>query len=232
VAHPDSLDWASEPVPSALAVPVPHPAFGQSFEAGVKVGVPATPFFETGAIGAVHGGTQDSSGTRRYTIGASAEWHLTRNFGFELDAMYHRLGYTTTVTEVNASNFSRAVLHVTGNAWDFPVLVKYRFGRVLRPYAAAGGTLRYIASGQGQGEQTSLGFPSDVTTVIQTSSPSDLNKRIYPGLTASGGLEFNLGRLHLLPELRYTRWTANISGPAGTLRFAPNQVEFLLGLNL
>ena len=26
------------------------------------------------------------------------------------------------------------------------------------------------------------------------------------------------------------RWTANISGPGGALRFAPNQVEFLVGL--
>jgi|SRR5579871_36741 len=207
-------------------------AYAQSFEAGVKFGVPATPFFDTGAIRGVHGGTQDSSATRRYTAGASAEWHLTRSFGFELDAMYHRLGYTASVTEAGASSFASSILHVTGNAWDFPGVVKYRFGRVVRPYAAAGGTLRYIASAQGQGQQTSLGFPSDVTTIIHTSSPSDLNKRLYPGVAASGGLELTIGRVHVLPELRYTRWTANISGPSGPLRFAPNQLEFLLGLNL
>jgi hypothetical protein len=49
-------------------------------------------------------------------------------------------------------------------------------------------------------------------------------------VTAAGGVEFRTGRLRLLPELRYTRWTANISVPGGLLRFAPNQVEFLLGL--
>ncbi len=208
------------------------PAFGQSFEAGVKLGVPATPFFETGANGGLHGSAQYSSGTRRYTAGVSGGWFFTHNFSLELDAMYHRLGYTATVTEVGASNFSRSVLHVSGNAWDFPLTFKYRFGRLIHPYAAAGGTLRYIASAHGQGEQTSLGFPSDITTTIDTNSPSDLNKRVYPGLTASGGLEFNLGRLHILPELRYARWTANISSAAGPLRFAPNQLEFLLGLNL
>ncbi len=208
------------------------PAFGESFEAGVKLGVPATPFFETGANGGLHGSAQYSSGTRRYTAGVSGEWLFSQNFSLELDVMYHRLGYNATVTEVGASNFSRSVLHVNGNAWDFPLAFKYRFGRLIHPYAAAGGTLRYIASAHGQGQQTSLGFPSDVTTTIDTNSPSDLNKRLYPGLTAAGGVEFTAGRLHILPELRYTRWTANISTPGGPLRLAPNQLEFVLGLNL
>jgi hypothetical protein len=76
-----------------------------------------------------------------------------------------------------------------------------------------------------------LGFPADVTTAVETNSPADLNKRIYPGVTAAGGVEFGAGRFRIMPELRYTRWTANISGPAGLLRFAPNQLEFLLGLD-
>jgi hypothetical protein len=197
----------------------------------VKLGVPITQFFDTGAIGSLHGSGDYSSGTRRYTFGLSGEWWLTRAFGFELDAMYHRLGYTGTVIKVGAGYFNTSVLHVGGNSWDFPLLAKYRFGRVIRPYAAGGGTLRYIGPGHGQGEQTVLGFPADVTTAVETNSPADLNKRIYPGVTAAGGVEFGAGRFRIMPELRYTRWTANISGPAGLLRFAPNQLEFLLGLD-
>jgi len=36
--------------------------------------------------------------------------------------------------------------------------------------------------------------------------------------------------VRLLPEIRYTHWTANISRPGGLLRFDPHQAEFLLGL--
>ena len=60
--------------------------------------------------------------------------------------------------------------------------------------------------------------------------PSDLRKRFYPGLAAAAGIELGHGRLRWLPEFRYTRWTANIAGPSGPLRFNPNQAEFLLGL--
>ena len=109
---------------------------------------------------------------------------------------------------------------------------KYRFGRGVRPYIAGGGVLRYIGPVRARGQLTVVDLINRTTThePIDTSDPSDLRKRVYPGLVAAGGIEFGLGRLRLLPELRYTHWTANIAGPGGVLRFAPNQVEFLLGL--
>ena len=111
-------------------------------------------------------------------------------------------------------------------------MAKYRFGRVLRPYVAGGGALRYVGPVRGQGSQTvgSLVTRTSSTTALDTTEPSELRKREYPGLTAAGGIELRAGRLHMLPEFRYTRWTANIAGPGGVLRFAPNQAEFLVGV--
>jgi hypothetical protein len=200
---------------------------GQGFDAGVKVGVPLTQFFDTGMTGSVSGGGDYSSATRRYTFGLTGEWHITRSLGLELDAMFHRLGYGGTITYVSANSFSTSVFSVSGDAWDFPLLAKYRFGRVLRPYVAGGGTLRYIGPVHGAGEETTV--PGNFLTSLNTSSPSDLDKRVYSGVTAAGGVEFGAGRFRILPELRYTRWTSNISGPDGLLRFAPNEVEILLG---
>jgi hypothetical protein len=45
-----------------------------------------------------------------------------------------------------------------------------------------------------------------------------------------GGIEIGGGRIPVLSEFRYARCTANISGPGGVLRFAPNQAEFVVGL--
>jgi hypothetical protein len=36
--------------------------------------------------------------------------------------------------------------------------------------------------------------------------------------------------VNIVPEFRYTRWTANIAGEGGLLRFSPNQMEVMVGV--
>jgi hypothetical protein len=167
-------------------------------------------------------------------FGASGEWRLTNAFGFEVDALYHRMGYVAIVNFFDSAsgNFSNSEIDVKGNSWDFPIMAKYRFGRAVRPYVAGGGVLRHVGPVHGRGEQTigSLVTRTSSTSPLDTTEPSELRKRFYTGLTAAGGIEFVAGRLRVLPELRYTRWTANITGPGGLLRFAPNQAEFIIGV--
>jgi hypothetical protein len=209
------------------------PVWGQGFHAGLKLGIPMTDYFDTGSTGSLHGGAVYSAGTRRYTLGISGEWRLSSRFGFEVDALYHRMGYTANVNFFDSAsgNFSKSTAEVKGNSLDFPILAKYRFGRVVKPYVAAGGVLRHIGPVSETGEQTvgSLAANTSSTSPLN-SAPSELRKRFYPGVTVAGGIEIGWGRLRVLPELRYTRWTANIAGPGGVLRFAPNQAEFLVGV--
>jgi hypothetical protein len=129
-------------------------------------------------------------------------------------------------------NYRDSAIDVKGNSFDFPLMVKYRFGRLVRPYVAGGGVLRHVGPVRGRGTETngSLVTRTSSTSPIDTAEPSDLRKRFYPGLTVVGGIEIGGGRIRVLPEFRYTRWTANISGPDGVLRFAPNQAEFMVGL--
>jgi len=219
--------------PALFAFVFALPVCGQSIHGGLKLGVPLTQYFETGATGSLHGSAEYSAATRRYTFGVSGEWRLTDAFGFEVDALYHRMGYVGIVNYFDSANgnFSNSAIDVKGNSWDLPVMVKYRFGRVVRPYVAGGGVLRYVGPVRGLGEQTigTLVTKTGTTSSLDTTQPSDLRKRLYPGLTVAGGIEIGRGRIRILPEFRYTRWTANISGAGGLLRFAPNQVEFLAG---
>lgn len=212
-----------------LTLPASGPA--QNLHFGVKAGVPATTYFQTGRTGSRQGSSEYSAATRRYTVGVSAECRLTPHFGLELDALYKRMGYVGIVTTFGAGILTTSALDAKGHSWDFPVLAKWRLGRGVRPYGSGGVVLRYIGPVRARGERTVEDLIARTTTrtPIDTTEPSDLRKRLYPGLTAAGGVEFGFGRLRLLPEFRYTRWTANIAGPGGTLRFNPNQAEFLLG---
>jgi hypothetical protein len=223
------------PAPQALLVfTFAVSVWGQGISAGIKLGVPITQYFETGTMVSLHGSADYSAATRRYTLGASVEWRLTNAFGFEADVLYHRMGYVGIVSFFDSANgnFARSAIDVKGNSWDFPVMAKYRFGRGVRPYVAGGGVLRYAGPVRGLGEQTtgSLVTGTSSTSPLDTTEPSELRKRFYPGLVAAGGIELGAGRLRILPEFRYTRWTANISGPGSPLRFAPNQAEFLVGV--
>jgi hypothetical protein len=49
------------------------PVWGQGIHAGLKLGVPLTQYFETGATGSLHGSADYSAATRRYTLGISGE---------------------------------------------------------------------------------------------------------------------------------------------------------------
>lgn len=162
---------------------------GQAIRFGVTAGVPITQYFETGRSGGLHGGADYSAATRRYTLGASAEWYLVKAFGFELDVMYHRMGYVGIVNFFDSANgnFSNSQIDVKGNSWDVPLMAKYRFGRLARPYVAGGGVLRYIGPVRGRGQETngSLATGASSTIPIDTTDPSELRKRFYPGLTAA-----------------------------------------------
>ncbi len=217
-----------------LVIALATPAFAQGFYFGVKAGVPMTAYFETGRTASRCCDSEYSAATRRYTVGASAEWRLKHGIGFELDALYKRLGYVGIVREFNFGSgvLVRSAFDAKGNSWDFPLMAKYRFGRLLHPYVAGGGVLRHIGPVRARGASTIEDRVARTTVrrPIDTTEPSDLRKRLYPGVTIAGGIELGLGRLRLLPEIRYTRWTANIAGSGGLLRFDPHQAEFLLGL--
>ena len=208
------------------------PGLAQQFQFGVKVGVPLTNYFEAGSVGTRGVFAEYSTATRRYTIGAAAEWRFAEHLGLELDALYKRLGYSGTVSVFGFGNSNRASLfEVKGNSWDFPLLVKYRPGhRGL--YMVGGGVLRHISSAHEVGTTTlSGGMPGITqTTPIDSDNPYDLRKRTYLGWTVSGGIEIGRTRLRVLPEIRYTRMTSNIAETATPLRFTPNQLDFLLGL--
>jgi hypothetical protein len=194
-------------------------AFSQPVGFGVKGGVPLTDFFST--VQSLNGGY--NSTTKRYIVGPTLELRLPAGFGIEVDALYRRFNYEGNNVLVDVFNST------TGNAWEFPLLVKYRFqGKLVRPYLDAGVAWNALA---GLTQSISRGSSTLFPLAAASNNPVELNHTTTTGFVIGGGLDVHAAFLHVSPEICYTRWSSEqFANTAGTLVSNRNQAEFLLGI--
>ncbi len=178
---------------------------------GVRGGLPFTNLFDA----ASNPGETFTSSSTQFIIGPTVELHLPAGFGVEVDALYRHFHYSGSSNLVD-----ELVTSTASNAWEFPLLLKYRTpGHFVRPFLDAG-----VAFDRWSGFKlitSAVGLPSS------TSNPSGVNT----GFVAGAGIELRLPVVRLSPEIRYTRWGAgSITDLGGALSSNKNQVEFLIGL--
>lgn len=203
------------------------PAFSQLFSYGVKGGVPLTDFVNAASGTNPSGFIDFATHTNRYIIGATGELHLPFGFSIEADALYRHFNYQETAQGVDVLTNSST----TGNAFEFPILGKYRFlkTKLVRPYVDAGVAFDTL-QGLSQAVSNTL-FSSGTTTKTSTGTPSQLQNSTTRGYVFGGGLDIKILILHIQPEIRYTRWGAqHFFDPSGLLHSSENQGEFLLGV--
>jgi hypothetical protein len=200
-------------------------AFSQPFSAGLKVGTPLTDFVDT----VQSGNFNATSTTNRYIIGVTAELHLPLGLSIEGDVLYRHFSYNSQ------SNLVDVVTNVSAksNAWEFPILAKYKFpSKIIRPYVDGG-----VAWDTLQGLSASIstltpinGVGSFSTTTSSTSSPSELKNSTTTGIVFGAGVEVKALLIKISPEIRYTRWTSQHFTAANLLNSNQNQAEFLVGI--
>jgi hypothetical protein len=189
--------------------------FAQPFSAGIKAGIPLTDF-----LTAAGNGTFDyTAPTQRYIVGGVAELRLPLGLGVEFDALYRRLSYTGSGTL--AGNFT--TISATGNNWEFPLLLKYRFHfPVVRPYVDAG-----VAWDTLPGLKQAI---SEASSAVLGSSAPEVKQNTTMGFVVGGGVVIHDLIIHISPEIRFTRWNSTqISDALGLLHSNLNQGEFLVG---
>ena len=123
---------------------------------------------------------------RDYLVGPTLEVDLPRKLAVEVDALYRPLNFT------NASRLAdgtlRSISPATVVTWEFPIILKYRFGdRRWRP--EVGGGVAFRTQGN-----------------VNNTSPSDA------GIAAALSVQGRFGPLRITPSLRYTRWKADPTG--------------------
>lgn len=212
-----------------LLIVLSFPCLGQKLDFGVKGGIPVTDAFQTGSsYFNMSVGWSASSATRRYTVGGMVELQLPHGFGLECDALYKRLGFAD-VTETAGVVYT--YVNASANSWEFPLLAKYRLPAIpaVHPFVDAGPSFRTLSG---------VSVSTTIITVLpgvhaagpfHSSDDPHFDSRSNAGAAAGLGVDFRLGRLHVAPEARYTRWRSDRQ-PDPQLYSTQNQVELLLGI--
>src|SRR5262249_29862727 len=113
-------------------------AAGQQLAVGVKGGVPLLDAFELNPPPPF---VRYTFNTKRYTVGPSVDVAIPFKLRFEVNALYTRLDYDSTIMGVDT--FTRSATRA--NAWQFPLLLKKEIplGRV-QPFADLRYALRHV----------------------------------------------------------------------------------------
>jgi hypothetical protein len=187
----------------------------QRISFGVEVGVPATGSFDTGFI---YRGSFDPT-TTRYVVGPAFEVRLGGRFAAEFNALYQPFSFRQSNMIITPSSSK-----TTGSLWQFPVLLRYRILEgPIHPYVTAGPSVQIA---------TNITETNTIINSMPVVSHPPPERRAIAGVAAGAGLGFSLGRLHISPEIRYTRWaTENFdfteSNHVGTKL---NQVQILVAV--
>jgi hypothetical protein len=182
----------------------------QMVSIGIKAGGPVTDAVPS------YGSIYSMVDTGRWTIGPSVELRLFSGLSVEADALYRgyrrQLNFVSTEAEFDGIRFPAISnsTHENTKVWDFPLLLKYRFGgRRYRPFITAGATLSHASS-----DVTSSLVCLSSESVCSGSYFRDYynaygrvnSTRNSAGPTAGLGVEFKAGRFKLAPEVRYTHF--------------------------
>ncbi|HXB70027.1 MAG TPA: outer membrane beta-barrel protein [Candidatus Acidoferrales bacterium] len=198
-------------------------ANAQPFSFGLKGGLPMTDFLNT----AQSGNFSFASNTNRYIVGPTAELRLPFGLGVEIDILYRHFSYTGSG---GTTGITTAFLNssTTANAWEFPLLAKYRFpGKIIHPYVD-GGVAWDTLSGLTQAVTSTV---AGITSRSSSGNPPELANSTSRGFVLGAGISVKALVVRISPEIRYTRWGArHFLDANGLLSSNQNQAEFLLGI--
>lgn len=161
-------------------------SFAQPIGVGAKIGAPLSDVF-------TFAGPGFTAEKPVLTAGPFVEVRLPARLAIEFDALYEGLRFHYDARP------AFEIVNVSAQSWQFPLLLKYRFGsRRAYPFISGGVSAFYIGKVGIAGQS----LPENVSTVLQRVGSTFVNG----GGVIGGGIEMRLGPLRVAPELRFTRW--------------------------
>ncbi|MEZ5403022.1 MAG: hypothetical protein R2729_25310 [Bryobacteraceae bacterium] len=165
----------------------------QSLSVGVRGGAPILDAFHTI-------GNRFESIPHRYTFGPTFEVRLPANFGINFDILYQRLEYSDNGESKK------------GSQWEFPLMLRKRFGgEPAQPFLAAGVAFNRLSG-------------------LAIRDPAEFVKTFTTGVVFGGGVELRLPVIRVAPEVRYTHRFDEQFRISNLISARDNQLTFLVGV--
>ena len=144
-------------------------------------------------------------------IGAVAEIILFDNLSLQVEPMYVQKGSKMTPSDVNESEYTLSSSYI-----ELPVLLKYSYGNILKPYVTAGAALSMILSSELETEIGGVNFSGDLKSVTE---------KFEYSLTFGGGVEYFLNPVTIFVEGRYS-YSLNDLIKSGEYNLTSGQYSF------
>lgn len=188
-------------------------AFAQPIGVGIKGGLPFNDLFSANTTGV-------DADTKRYIVGPMIELRLPAGLAIEADALYTRANFSSVIT--GAGSIITAPFKT--NSWEFPILLKKKFGGAnavaasVRPYVEAGASFRRLSG------------VTDIGSFITGNRNGEVDPN-NTGFVVGGGLEIRALFVKIAPEVRFTYWGTDhfTEGLANVFKTNKAQGQFLVG---
>lgn len=189
-------------------------AFAQPIGVGIKGGLPFNDMFKSE-------NTAATTETKRYIVGPMVELRLPAGLAIEVDALYSRANFKS----VTSAAGSIVTAPFNTNAWEFPILLKKKFGG---PNAGVAAAKPYIGAGANFRRLTGL---SKIGSFITGNRSGDVDRN-GTGFVVGGGVEIRALFVKIAPEVRFTYWGTDHFTEGLRNVFSTNkaQGQFLVGL--
>ena len=189
-------------------------SLAQPIGIGVKGGMPLGDLFEAQTNGF-------DTDTKRYLIGPMVELRLPAGLAIEVDALYSRANFSSVLGAAG----SLITAPFNTNSWEFPILLKKKFGGAdaiaasARPYIGAGASFRRLSG------------LTDVGSFITGNRSGEVDRN-NTGFVVGGGVEIKALFIRIAPEVRFTYWGTDhfTEGLANVFKTNKAQGQVLLGL--
>jgi hypothetical protein len=196
-----------------LAAAAMSTASAQPIGVGIKGGLPLTDLFDSESSAV-------NTDTKRYILGPMVELRLPAGFAIEVDALYSQANFSSVLGAAG----SVITAPFNTDSWEFPILLKKKFGGAdavaasVRPYIGAGASFRRLSG------------LSNIGSFITGNQSGEVDRN-NTGFVVGGGLEVRALFIRIAPELRFTYWGTDhfTQGLANIFKTNKAQGQFLVG---
>ena len=187
------------------------PLLAQPVSFGIGAGIPVTPM--------IIADPPRRADTSRFTAGPLLEVRLSRGAALSADFLVQHAGLSLPAAGPRSAGAWR---------WDVPATVLYRFRA--GPFVRAGVAVNRVFAVNGA-DECGHGPFGETFYCLGGQPLAELRHRSTIGFVAGAGWRFGLGRIHIDPEVRWTRWRdRNFGVRDAAVRSNLSEVSLLAGI--